>query len=59
MTQLAQYDFNIVLLGDFNVNMLKYNDFSNCLDINGLTNIIKEPTIHFQAACLWIFYICL
>ena len=44
MTQLAQYDFNIVLLGDFNVNMLKYNDFSNCLDINGLTNIIKEPT---------------
>ena len=44
MLQLAQFDLNIVLLGDFNINMLRKNEFSDCLDINGLVNIVKEET---------------
>jgi hypothetical protein len=44
MFQLAQYDLNLVFLGDFNINMLKENEFSDCLDVNGLVNIVKDPT---------------
>jgi hypothetical protein len=44
MMQLAQNNFNIVILGDFNINMYNRNDFSDCLDVNGLTNIIREAT---------------
>ena len=33
-----------VILGDTNINMLKYNPFVDCLDVNGLRNIIKAPT---------------
>ena len=44
ITQLTQFDVNVVLLGDFNVNMFKQNEFSNCLNMNGLTNIVKAAT---------------
>ena len=35
---------NIVLLGDFNVNMANPNVMKANFDTNGLTNIIKDPT---------------
>ena len=39
------FDCNIVIMGDLNVNMLKRNNaLTNCLDINGLTNIVKNAT---------------
>ena len=37
-------DKNVIIIGDLNVNMLKSNTFGDCLDIIGLTNIVKEPT---------------
>ena len=44
MMKCIHYDVNIVMLGDFNVNMLKSNDFTDCLDVNGLKNIVKYTT---------------
>ena len=44
MMKCINYDVNIVMLGDFNVNMLKSNDFTDCLDVNGLKNIVKDTT---------------
>jgi hypothetical protein len=44
MLMLAQNELNIVILGDFNINMLKRNVFSDCLDIHGLVNIVKDVT---------------
>ena len=35
---------NIVIIGDINVNMLKDNQITDWLEINGVKNIIKEPT---------------
>ena len=35
---------NIIILGDLNVNMFKENKLTECLDINGLKNIIKDAT---------------
>ena len=37
-------DINVIIVGDTNVNMLKPNLLKDCLDINGLRNVIKEPT---------------
>ena len=37
-------DINVIIIGDTNVNMLKPNLLKDCLDINGLRNVIKEPT---------------
>ena len=36
--------YTLVILGDTNINMLKHNPFVDCLDVNGLKNIIKAPT---------------
>ena len=44
MTQLSTQDFNVILFGDFNVNMMKHNELTDCLQLNGLTNLVKEPT---------------
>jgi hypothetical protein len=45
MNQCVNSDFNLVLIGDFNVYMLKKNkDFKDCLDVNGLSNIVKKAT---------------
>ena len=44
MIQLEQHNVNIVFTGDFNINMLKPNEFADCLDINGLSNLVKETT---------------
>ena len=37
---------NLIIFGDLNVDMLKKNELSNCLEICGLTNIVKSPTCH-------------
>ena len=37
-------DINVIIIDDTNVNMLKPNLLNDCLDINGLRNVIKEPT---------------
>ena len=42
--QISKHDFNIVLMGDFNVNMLNRNELSDCLDFNGFSNIVKDVT---------------
>ena len=44
MTQLSTQDFNVILFGDFSVNMMKHNELTDCLQLNGLTNLVKEPT---------------
>ena len=44
MIELNSVCSNIIILGDLNINMLKRNDFTDCLEINGLTNIVTEPT---------------
>ena len=44
MAVLAQCDYNIVLIGDFNINVVRQNYFTDCLELNGLTNIVKEAT---------------
>ena len=44
MLNLVQYESNIVILGDLNINMMKHNLLSDCLHLNGLTNIIKDAT---------------
>ena len=44
MIQLSQQDINIVFIGDFNVNMLQRNELSDCLKVNGLRNLVKNPT---------------
>ncbi len=38
-------NYNIVILGDFNINMLNTkNALSDCLDVNGLRNLVKDAT---------------
>ena len=37
-------NINLVILGDLNVDMFKQNKLSDCLEVNGLANIIKEAT---------------
>jgi len=37
-------DVNVVIIGDTNENLLKPNSLKDCLDVNGLTNVIKDPT---------------
>ena len=44
ITQLSTQNFNVILFGDFNVNMMKHNELIDCLQLNGLTNLVKEPT---------------
>ena len=45
MSELSHIDFNIVLFGDFNVNMFnKNNAFVECIDANGLRNLVKTST---------------
>ena len=45
MLELSHTDFNIVLLGDFNVNMFNQNNpFKDCIDGNGLRNLVKTFT---------------
>ena len=44
MMKCINYDINIVMLGDFNVNMLKTNDLMDCLDVNGLKNLVRDTT---------------
>ena len=44
MAVLAQCDYNIVLIGDFNINVVRQNYFTDCLELNGLTYIVKEAT---------------
>ena len=45
MNHCIHVDCNIVIMGDLNVNMLKRNNsLTDCLDINGLTNIVKNAT---------------
>ena len=57
MMKCIHYDVNIVMLGDFNVNMLKSNDFTDCLDVNGLKNIVdlivtNEPKRFKRSVCV-------
>ena len=49
MNTCVEGNVNIVFIGDTNVDMLKRNKLRDCLDINGLKNIIKTPTC-FQGA---------
>ena len=35
--QISKHDLNIVLMGDFNVNMLNRNELSDCLDFDGFS----------------------
>ena len=44
MIQLSQQESNIVFIGDFNVNMLQRNELSDWLEVNGLRNLVKNPT---------------
>ena len=44
MKNLIQYEFNIVIMGDLNVNFLKRNELTDCLDINGLSNLVQNAT---------------
>jgi hypothetical protein len=44
ISRVAPYDLNLVLFGDFNVNMLKSNEFSDFLDIQGMKNLVKDST---------------
>ena len=44
MCCLATENYNIVLVGDFNVNMFKPNDFSDFIALNGMKNLVKEAT---------------
>ena len=45
-TMMSEYinETNVVIIGDININMLKPNSFKDCLDVNGISNIIKDPT---------------
>ncbi|CAH1984017.1 unnamed protein product [Acanthoscelides obtectus] len=40
---ISEYD-NILVLGDFNINMLVENKINDCLEIYGMAQIISEPT---------------
>ena len=44
MRNLIQYEFNIVTMGDLNVNVLKRNELIDCLDINGLSYLVHNAT---------------
>ena len=44
MRNLIQYEFNIVIMGDLNVNFLKRNELIDFLDINGLSNLVHNAT---------------
>ena len=37
-------NFNIVKMGDLNVNFLKRNELIDCLDISGLSNLVHNAT---------------
>ncbi len=39
-----EYNCNILIIGDINVNVSKHTPFTACLEINGLQNIIDQPT---------------
>ena len=40
----VRYDVNMIILGDLNVNMFKPNSLKGCLEVNGITNMVKEAT---------------
>ena len=44
MTSLIVQDLTVVFIGDFNVNMLKENILKDCLDLNGLKNLVSDVT---------------
>ncbi len=45
MLHVKSNDYNVVILGDMNENILNSKQaFLECLDVNGLTNLVKDPT---------------
>ena len=47
LTFCTQSAPNVILCGDFNINMLsKNNCFQDTLDIHGIRNIVKDPTCY-------------
>ena len=45
MMHYATVTYNVMILGDFNINLLSTKHvFIDCLEVNGLKNIVKEPT---------------
>ena len=45
MMHYATDTYNVMILGDFNINLLSTKHvFIDCLEVNGLKNIVKEPT---------------
>ena len=47
LTFCTQSAPNVILCGDFNINMLsKNNCFHDTLDIHGIRNIVKDPTYY-------------
>ena len=45
MMQYAKGNYNVMILGDLNVNMFnKKNALADCLDVHGLKNLVKDAT---------------